>query len=134
MNYTLRNIIGIVLFLFVVIFGYYYLFSRQQGQYMPAGWEDFDCMYPVFIGSDSLQPTLKKGSILILNQCVNDNTELEIGDIVSFKNFMFDIPSSKKVGIIKDTTYKHGQIVYTNNDQTDIYNISKEDILAYTEI
>lgn len=132
MNYTLRNIIGIVLFLIVIIFGYYYLFSRQQGQYMPAGWEDFDCMYPVFIGSDSLQPTLKKGSILILNQCVNDNTELEIGNIVTFTN-----DGIKKVGTIQDITYEDREVSYTvqiSNDQTDIYNISKEDILAYTEI
>lgn len=132
MNYTLRNIIGIVLFLFVVIFGYYYLFSRQQGQYVPAGWEDFDCMYPVFIGSDSLQPTLKKGSILILNQCVNDNTELEIGNIVTFTN-----DGIKKVGTIQDITYEDREVSYTvqiSNNQTDIIDISKEDILAYTEI
>lgn len=132
MNYTLRNIIGIVLFLFVVIFGYYYLFSRQQGQYVPAGWEDFDCMYPVFIGSDSLQPTLKKGSILILNQCVNDNTELKIGNIVTFTN-----DGIKKVGTIQDITYEDREVSYTvqiSNNQTDIIDISKEDILAYTEI
>ncbi len=132
MNYTLRNIIGIVLFLIVIIFGYYYLFSRQQGQYMPAGWEDFDCMYPVFIGSDSLQPTLKKGSILILNQCVNDNTELEIGNIVTFTN-----DGIKKVGTIQDITYEDREVSYTvqiSNNQTDIIDISKEDILAYTEI
>jgi len=132
MNYTLRNIIGIVLFLIVIIFGYYYLFSRQQGQYVPAGWEDFDCMYPVFIGSDSLQPTLKKGSILILNQCVNDNTELEIGNIVTFTN-----DGIKKVGTIQDITYEDREVSYTvqiSNNQTDIIDISKEDILAYTEI
>ncbi|MBP6976578.1 S26 family signal peptidase [Candidatus Dojkabacteria bacterium] len=132
MNYTLRNIIGIVLFLFVIVFGYYYLFSRQQGQYIPAGWEDFDCMSPVFISSDSFEPTLRKGSLLILNQCVNDNTELEIGNIVSFTN-----DGIKKVGIIEDITYEDREISYTvqiSNDQTDIYNISKEDILAYTEI
>jgi len=132
MNYTLRNIIGIVLFLFVIIFGYYYLFSRQQGQYIPAGWEDFDCMSPVFISSDSFEPTLRKGSLLILNQCVNDNTELEIGNIVSFTN-----DGIKKVGIIEDITYEDREISYTvqiSNDQTDILNISKEDILAFTVI
>lgn len=86
MNYTLRNIVGTVLILFALAFGYYYLFSRQKGQYIPDNWGDLGCMYPTNISSDSLEPTLIKGSLLILNQCIKSNTSLNEGDVVLFNN------------------------------------------------
>lgn len=132
MNYTLRNIISIVLILFIILFGYYFLFARQQGQYIPKGWEDFDCMHPVSISSDSLQPTLKRGSILILNQCINNVDTLEKGYIVSF-----NIDGIKKIGIIEDiqfTNRKATYTVYTDFDKTQVYEVSSIDILAYTSL
>ena len=131
MNYTLRNIIGIALTLFIIIFGYYYLFARQQGQYIPESWADFDCMHPVMIASDALEPTLKKGSILILDQCVSENSDLEIGYIISF-----NYDGVKRIGSIKDVIYKDRKasyIVTTHNDGTGEYTILSEDVLAYTE-
>lgn len=132
MNYTLRNIIGIVLILFIALFGYYFLFARQEGQYMPQGWEDFDCMHPVSISSDSLQPTLKRGSILILNQCINNRENLQKGYIVSFNS-----EGIKKIGIIEDIQYSNQKATYTVStdfDKTQQYEVSSIDILAYTTL
>jgi len=132
MNYTLRNIIGIALTLFIIIFGYYYLFARQQGQYVPESWGDLDCMYPVMIGTDALEPTLRKGSILMLNQCIPDKDDLEIDYIVSF-----NYDGVKRIGSIKDVIYidrKVSYIVTTHNDGTGEYTISSEDVLAYTKL
>ncbi len=132
MNYALRNIVSIVLVIFIIGFGYYFLFSRQQGQYIPESWADLDCIHPFTISSDELQPTLVRGSILSLNQCINDKENLQDGYIVTFKQ-----DSIKRIGVIKDKEIKDSQTYYvitTQNDDTGQYTVLSDDILAYTII
>jgi len=132
MNYTLRTIVSTVLILFILIFGYYFLFARQQGQYIPQGWEDFDCMYPISIASDALQPTLKRGSMLILNSCVSENTPLDVDNVV-----IFNINGIDRVGIIKDTLYEGKNKQYrvsTDSIETQEYIINIDEVIAYTVI
>lgn len=132
MNYALRNIVSIVLVIFIIGFGYYFLFSRQQGQYIPESWADLDCIHPFTISSDALQPTLVKGSILSLNQCIKNKESLQVGYIVTFRQ-----DGIKRIGIIEDIQIKDGEIYYviTNqNDDTGQYTVLSDDILAYTTL
>lgn len=132
MNYTLRNIVGIVLILFILIFGYYFLFARQKGQYIPAGWGDFDCMYPTIISSDSLQPTLKKGSILILNSCIRENTYIGVGTVV-----LFNKDGIKEIGVVDDVINKDRVVSYTvslDSNDTQKYTITFDELIAYTVV
>lgn len=130
MNYTLRTIVAVVLILFALIFGYYFFFSRQKGQYIPQRWEDFDCMYPTSIASDSLQPTLMKGSILILNQCINESTNIEEGFVISFTK-----EGIERIGVIESIEYDSDITSYTVStgiDDTEKFSITIDDINAYT--
>lgn len=130
MNYALKNIISIVLILFIIGFGYYFLFSRQQGQYIPESWADFDCIHPFNITTDALQPTLVKGSILSLNQCINEKVNLQEGYIVTFRQ-----DGIRRIGIIKDIKIENRETYYvikTNNDDSGEYTVLSDDIVAYT--
>ncbi len=132
MNYTLRNIVGTVLILFALAFGYYYFFSRQKGQYIPDNWGELGCMYPTNISSDSLEPTLIKGSLLILNQCIKSNTSLNEGDVVLFNN-----DGLNKIGIIEEIIFEdrvESYVVSTSNFETEKYTLLIDDITAYTEM
>lgn len=99
---------------------------------MPDSWADFDCMYPTSISTDELQPTLLKGSILILNRCVNEKTLLSEGYIV-----LFNQGGLKKVGIITGSESKAGTKYYTvqiSNQGGDDFTVSKDEITAYTKL
>lgn len=132
MNYTLRNIVSVAIIVFILIFGYYYLFARQEGQYIPDNWADFDCMYPTSISKDDLQPTLLKGSILILNNCITSDNTLNIGDIL-----LFNSDGLNRIGIIKEKNIKDGltyYVVSTSNFEEKSFTIQFEEILAYTKL
>lgn len=132
MNYALKNLISVLLILFILGFGYFYLFARQSGQYMPESWADFDCMYPTSISTDQLQPTLLKGSILMLNRCVKESTLLSEGDIILFKN-----DGLKKIGVITGSEAKGSTLYYTvqvSNQDDDTLSVSRDEIIAFTKL
>ncbi len=132
MNYALRNIVLVIMTVFLLGFGVYYLFLRQEGQYFPDNWADIDCFYPVSVSTDDLQPTIKKGVILGLNQCIKSRDNIAKGSVVSF-----DADRRKRLGIIKEvqkddkvTTY----IVSTSYFDDTTYSVSPDQIHAYTII
>lgn len=132
MNYTLRNIVSVAIIVFILIFGYYYLFARQEGQYIPDNWADFDCMYPISISKDDLQPTLLRGSILFLNDCITSENLLKSGDIILFNTDGLD-----RMGIIKEKKITDGltyYVVSTSNFEDKTFTIQFEEILAYTKL
>ncbi len=89
-------------------------------------------MYPTNISSDSLEPTLIKGSLLILNQCIKSNTSLNEGDVVLFNN-----DGLTKIGLIEDVIFEdrvESYVVSTSNLETDKYTLLIDDITAYTEM
>ncbi len=132
MNYALRNIVLIALIIFLIGFGYYYLFARQPGQYIPDAWNHLDCIYPVSIASDALEPTLKRGAMLSLNRCIENRETLDIGYVVTF-----NIEGIVRIGIIKDKNITNGELTYvitTHNDGSAEYSISPQDVTGYTDI
>ena len=132
MNYALRNIVLVLITIFLLAFGVYYLFLRQEGQYFPDNWADMDCFYPVSVATDDLPPTLKTGVILGLNQCIKSKNNLPKGSVVSFY-----ADRRKRLGLIeevqkddKTTTY----IISTSYFDEVTYTVSPDDIYAYTVI
>ncbi len=132
MNYALRNIVLIFIFFFILFFGYYYLFSRQQGQYIPESWAELDCIHPILVSTDDLQPPIKKGVILSLNQCIPSKSSLQIGYIIRF-----ELDSRKRLGIITDIEKEGREVSYivsTSNLDEIEYTVPSQQALAYTVI
>lgn len=126
MNYTLQNIVSLLVFLFAVFFGIYYFVLRQQGQYVPETWGELGCMRPVYIQSDSLQPTLLKGTYLSLNQCVESKVNFQTESIVYFND-----GQQKGLGIVEQ---RKGGIYTIKIDKEESIEVKGEDIIAYTTL
>jgi hypothetical protein len=132
MNYALRNIILIFVVFFSLAFGFYYLFSRQEGQYVPDTWAHIDCIHLVSVSNDDLQPTLQKGVILSLNQCIENKASLQREYIVKF-----EYDGRTRLGIIKDIEEDDREISYvisTSNFEEKQYTVPSQQIVAYTTI
>ncbi len=86
MNFGLQNIVAFFLVLATVIIGAYFLFFRQQGQYIPETWGELGCIHPIYIEKEDLQPKLQRGTFLFLNQCVSSKGIYNINDVVLFED------------------------------------------------
>ena len=108
MNFALQNIVAVALIIAAIIAGTYFLFSRQQGQYIPGDWADLGCVHPVYIKKDYLQPRLQQGTLLSMNQCIKDYNNFSQGDIL-----YFEYENENMLGIVESKSSGFKNITYT---------------------
>ena len=130
MNWALQNIVAVALIIAAVIVGTYFLFSRQQGQYIPPSWGELGCVHPVYIRKDSLQPTLQQGTIFSMNQCITDSNDFSQGDIL-----YFEYENENMLGIVDSKSSGYKNIVYTVDIGLDgKIEISADSVIAFSKL
>jgi hypothetical protein len=125
MNFALQNIVAFFLVIATVIIGAYFLFFRQQGQYIPETWGELGCIHPIYIKGEDLQPKLQRGTFLFLNQCITGKGTFNNNDVV-----LIEEDGEKTYGIVED---RDGDM-YTVNIGDSTVEIENTYITAYTTL
>lgn len=130
MNFALQNIVAVSLIIVALIAGTYFLFSRQQGQYIPPSWGELACVHPVYIKKDNLQPTLQQGTLLSMNQCIKNYDNFSKGDII-----YFEYENDNMLGIVESKKDIVGDVFYVVDIGLDgKIEISAEYVIAFTKL
>jgi len=125
MNFGLQNIVAIFLVLATITIGAYFLFFRQQGQYIPETWGELGCIHPIYIKNDDLQPKLQRGTFLFLNQCMTSKGVFATNDVV-----LINQDGEKIYGIVES---RNGSTYSVNTDKG-TKEIEGQYISAYTTL
>lgn len=87
---------------------------------------------PLTVESDSMKPTFKSGDLIIVKE-VEDSSELEVGDVITFWT-LIDGEKVKNTHRIVEVNDDNGALCFTtkgdNNDDTDSYNVYVSDIIG----
>ena len=113
MNFGLQNIVAFFLVLATVVIGAYFLFFRQQGQYIPETWGELGCIHPIYIEKEDLQPKLQRGTFLFLNQCVSSKGIYNWirGNIGAYRAFKLNGLKISPLFIVRKPLYKLSQFI-----------------------
>lgn len=103
------SILTTLLLLVVIVGGlaYYFLVFRKSTQFIPQSSSEVGCVYPIRVQGNSMEPTLKSGSLISFNSCIADKTNLEIDKII-----VFDEGRVKRIGRIKEIVSVEGEVFY----------------------
>ena len=85
----------------------YLLVFRQKGQFIPKNFDELACVSSVTVMGNSMEPTLKAGSVLLLNKCLDKNN-LTTGNII-----LFEEQGVKRLGRVRERLQLREGISYT---------------------
>lgn len=108
--------IGILLFLIL-----------KNKQYIPKNIKDIRCISTITVQGNSMEPSIKAGSILSLNKC-SDKNNLSLNQIV-----LFEENKTKRIGRINQKLKKDNDTFYVitrDARPNEEFTISSENILA----
>ena len=125
MNFALKNIVAFFLVIATVIIGAYFLFFRQQGQYIPETWGELGCIHPIYIKGQDLKPKLQRRTYLVLNQFITVKGPFNNNDVV-----LIEEDGEKTYGIVEDMDGD----MYTINIGDSTVEIENTYITAYTTL
>ena len=125
MNFGLQNIVAIFLVLATITIGAYFLFFRQQGQYIPETWGELGCIHPIYIKNDDLQPKVQRGVFFSLNQCLSEESIFNTNDIV-----LFERDGEEMLGVVEGRE----KDIFSVNTGKEIVEIESEQVVAYTTL